>query len=251
MSEPLSVARLGNGPLVTFLHGWGMGASVFNPLIESLTERMEVHNVDLPGYGNSVWNPSLTFEAQASLISSNVPEGVLLGWSMGGLYAIEMVRQNPGQFKQLILIASNPCFVRRPDWISALDETVFTAFARDLDEGKPWGALIKRFVSLQMLGAENARQCARDQLNRVSNMSVPDADALKFGLELLLIKDMRSALAQIDIPVKLILGDCDALIPGTLSGEISKVNPAIQVESLATAAHLPFVSHTEQVAAMI
>ena len=53
------------------------------------------------------------------------------------------------------------------------------------------------------------------------------------------------------MPVDMIFGKRDALVPISVAKEISEVNSEIRVESLADAAHAPFLSHTAQIAAMI
>ena len=231
------------------LHGWGMNASVFDPLCNKLSRHGQICRVDLPGYGSSSWNPDLSFEDQVEKIAKQVPQGILIGWSMGGLYATEMQKQNPGKFARLVLIASNPCFVRRSDWTCAVKESVFDDFARELDKG--WALTVKRFLSLQMLGNENTRQLVRDLMIQIEKFGAPDSQALKFGLDLLKKMDTRSTLAQCEIPIQMILGQRDALVPASLAQEIGKVNAKIQVESLAAAAHAPFLSHTEQIVSMI
>lgn len=249
VSDMLSVSRSGQGEPIILLHGWGMSASVFDPLCDLLSLEHEVITVDLPGYGQSQWDASLSFEDQAALIAEHVPEGILLGWSMGGLYATEMARQNPARYNRLILMCSNPCFVRRDDWPFAVDESVFEAFSQSLQQG--WWATIKRFLSLQMMGNSNARQLVRDLMIKLELAGEPDAATLSFGLDLLKSSDTRSVLSQLDIPIDMIFGRLDALVPASVAKEISEVNPKIQVESLPGAAHAPFLSHTAQIASMI
>ncbi|MFT5665138.1 MAG: pimeloyl-[acyl-carrier protein] methyl ester esterase [Gammaproteobacteria bacterium] len=243
--------RSGQGGPITLLHGWGMSASVFDPLRDllSLSHQLDVVAVDLPGYGQNQWDESLSFEDQAALISEQVPEGVLLGWSMGGLYAIEMARQDPGRFNRLILMCCNPCFVCRESWPLAVDESVFDDFSQSLQSG--WRSTIKHFLSLQMLGNPNARQLVRNLMIKLEKAGEPDEDALRFGLDLLKSADARSALSQLKIPIDMIFGGLDALVPVNVAKEISKVNPRIQVELLLDAAHAPFLSHTAQIASMI
>lgn len=245
----LSVTRSGRGEPIILLHGWGMNASVFESLRVELALNNAVYCVDLPGYGLSEWDASLLFEEQVELIASSLPAGRLMGWSMGGLYALEMARQFPDQFHQLTLVCCNPCFVRRSDWDCAVDEAVFDAFGDDLNRG--WKSTAKRFLSLQMHGNENARQLIRELLIRLETAGEPIAEALFFGLELLKQSDSRSVLTKLDLPIKVILGGRDVLVPHALAKEIVHINPQIQVESLATAAHAPFLSHTDQFLTML
>jgi len=248
-NNSLSVTSRSRGQPIILLHGWGMNASVFEPLSLEMAKTREVLLVDLPGYGASDWLDSMSFQDQAAMIASELPEGELLGWSMGGLYAAEMVRQNPGQFSRLLLVCCNPCFVYRSDWPFAVGEQVFDAFKQDLRRG--WQHTIKRFLSLQMHGCDNARPVIRDLMARLNLAGEPNPEALRFGLELLKQNDSRQLLATLELPIKMVLGERDQLVPKGLAKEISKVNPEIQVESLATAAHAPFLSHMAQFLAML
>lgn len=249
IENSLSVSRAGRGEPIVLLHGWGMNAAVFEPLLGLLAGRREVITVDLPGYGQSPWNATLSFADQVALIAENIPAGTLLGWSMGGLYATELARQNTGRFERLILMCSNPCFVRRSGWRFAIDESVFDAFAMSLEQG--WVNTIQHFLSLQMLGNVNARCLIRDLIVKLKQAGEPDAEALKFGLGLLKAADTRPVLSQLQIPIDMIFGRRDALVPIAVAQQIHKVNAKIRVESLADAAHTPFLSHTAEIAALI
>ena len=243
------VNTVDQGEPIILLHGWGMSASVFDPLRDVLSHQREVITVDLPGYGQNQWDESLCFEDQVALISEQVPEGVLLGWSMGGLYATEMARQNPGRFNRLILMCCNPCFVRREDWSFAVDESVFDDFSQLLQGN--WQSAIKRFLSLQMLGNPNARQLVRDLMVKLEQAGEPNDAALRFGLNLLKTADTRLVLSRLDLPIDMIFGRLDALVPASVAKEISEVNSNIKVDLLLDAAHAPFLSHTAQIASMV
>jgi len=249
MSRELLASPINYHDPIILLHGWGMNASVFKPLCDNLAGVRKTLCIDLPGYGSSRGQVDLVFEDQAASVGANLPRGTLLGWSMGGLYATEIVRQNPDQFSQLILVCCNPCFVQRPDWICAVNESVLEAFADDLSKG--WSSTIRRFLSLQMLGDKNARQLVRDLVVKIEAAGEPSADVLRYGLELLKTLDIRATLAALDVPIKIILGERDVLVPATLIKEILKVNPRIQVELMPDSAHVPFLSHPDHFISLI
>ncbi|NNE64275.1 MAG: alpha/beta fold hydrolase [Gammaproteobacteria bacterium] len=240
-TQRLSIRRQGNGNPIILLHGWGMNSAIFDSLGAELSKTREVVCVDLPGYGASGWDGSLSFAVQAGMIAQEIPRGEILGWSMGGLYALEMVRQQPDQFSRIFLASFNPCFVQRRDWSCAVKSEVFDEFARNLENG--WDGTVSRFLALQMHGVENARVLIRETMSRLKTFGEPDPQALEFGLRLMKQQDMRTLLGNIGIPVKMILGGLDALVPVQLAEEIIQVNPRIEVESLASAAHAPFLSH--------
>jgi pimeloyl-[acyl-carrier protein] methyl ester esterase len=173
-TKTFSVTRSGRGRPIILLHGWGMNAAVFEPLCAELVKTREVFNVDLPGYGKSYWDESMTFADQVAMMSTKLPPGELLGWSMGGLYAAEMVRQNPDRYDRLLLICCNPCFVRQPDWQCAVETEIFDAFNQDLRRG--WRNTIKRFLTLQMHGSDNARQLIKSVMERLEVGGEPGPD---------------------------------------------------------------------------
>ncbi len=249
VSRLLSISREGQGEPIILLHGWGMNASVFTTLSAELAKTREVISVELPGYGASPWDAALSFPEQVEWIASELPEGEILGWSMGGLYALEMIRQRPKLFNRLLLVCCNPCFVRRTDWHCAVSGEIFDEFSVNLNKG--WQSTIKRFLTLQMHGNDNARTLVRELMARLELSGQPDTQALNFGLKLLKMQDMRPLLARLDLPIRVILGKRDVLVPDRLSKEISQVNPKIAVESLDTAAHAPFLSHPAQFMAML
>jgi len=245
----LSMTRQGEGDSIILLHGWGMNAAVFAPFCSALSHNLNVINVDLPGYGESSWHDALSFEDQAAYIGKSLPEGMLFGWSMGGLYASEIAKQFPQKFSKLILVCSNPCFVQRKDWSCAVEESVFDAFGAELERG--WQSTVKRFLSIQAMGNANAREMIRTLMERLSNSKEPHPQALKFGLELLKTQDHRQLLSKLDLPIKMIFGERDTLVPKSLIKEMVHINPGIQVESLAFAAHAPFLSHTHELMALL
>ena len=248
-TKQLSIRRQGRGDPIILLHGWGMNAAVFNGISVELARTREVICIDLPGYGASQWDGSLSFSEQVEKMAHELPSGEILGWSMGGIYALEMIRQQPDQFSRLLLTCFNPCFVQRDDWSCAVKSEVFEEFSCNLKNG--WNATVSRFLALQMHGIEGAREITRSTMSGLKAFGEPDQDALDFGLELLKQRDMRAQLVDIDMPVKLILGSRDALVPKRLAEEIIQINPEIEVESLAAAAHAPFLSHEKLFLSML
>ncbi len=238
-----------NGDTLILLHGWGMNGRVFEPLLEQLSARQSVVNPDLPGYGQSGWDAALDFDAQLAQMAESLPAGRLLGWSMGGIYATELAARYPAKFSELILVCSNPCFVRRDDWSCAVAAEVFERFGEELAAG--WQATLRRFLSLQMLGESGARGLIRSLSQHIAEAGAPDSELLNKGLDLLKHSDTRALLGQLQMPVRVILGERDALVPIALKQQISDLHPGIRVESLAGAAHAPFLSHSGEFAALL
>ena len=248
MASPIKLYSQGNGPALTLIHGWGMNAAVFQPLADQLGADFSVTRVDLPGYGASDWRGD-DFETQVELLAAALPDSILVGWSLGGLYAQRLASRYPERFSQLILLNSNPCFVQRDDWPCAVKAEVFEAFAASLSAG--WRATIRRFLGLQMRGGDQARQRVRQMTQLLIEGGEPHPDVLPFGLKLLLQRDARDELAALPLPVMLVLGDRDTLVPACVGEQIHRTSPAIRVECLARCAHAPFLSHSDLVISLI
>jgi pimeloyl-[acyl-carrier protein] methyl ester esterase len=227
-------------PVINLLHGWGMNAAVFNPLVDTLSARYRVISINLPGYGGSDFGDA-DFERHLDHLEQRLEQGLLVGWSLGGLYAMGLARRSPGRFSGLLLVASNPCFVQRDGWRAAMPREMFVEFADSL--AADWQATIRRFIGLQLHGADNARELIRIITTLVTAGGAPDPRALEFGLRLLSDVDMRNELANLAIPTLAILGRRDKLVPASLGQQLALLNPSIRVECLARSAHAPFLSH--------
>ena len=73
-------------------------AACGDPWLDALAQRARLHIVDLPGHGRSPWHDDLTdLPRLAREVSAVVPAGAaVLGWSLGGMVALEIARSRPG-----------------------------------------------------------------------------------------------------------------------------------------------------------
>jgi pimeloyl-ACP methyl ester carboxylesterase len=75
-----------------------------------------------------------------------VPEGALwLGWSLGGLFALQAALTRP-DLRGLVLAASSPRFVAAPDWPRGTPASALAGFADDLRND--YAGTIGRFLAL-------------------------------------------------------------------------------------------------------
>lgn len=237
-----SVVGSGSQNLV-LLHGWGMGAAVWQVLIPLLSERYSLHVVDLPGYGANVDVEAKDLSEVADLVAASVPDGaVWLGWSLGGMVSLQVVEKSPGKVAGLILVASSPCFTQSDDWNHAMAPKQLAAFADGLFSDLK--GTLKRFVALQFYGMEGVRDLSRGLQKKVVERPVASS-ALEQGLQFLESEDLRSAYAGLSMPVKHVHGSMDRLVPVKVVSDLEALNPEVEQVVMNGVGHAPFVSHPE------
>ncbi len=104
----------GTGDVIVFLQGWGTKASIYQCLIDVLSEKYRVIAPDFPGFGNST-EPSFPYATEdytdfvlALLESLGIKRASFIGHSHGGRVIIEMAsRENlPINIDKIVLIDS-------------------------------------------------------------------------------------------------------------------------------------------------
>lgn len=239
----MHVFKSGQGPALVMLHGWSMHSGVFASLIASLSSRFTVYTVDLPGHGQSPWQiDGLDCDKLLSMLAEKLPEkAIWLGWSLGGQFSIAFASRYPERVLTLILMATNPSFIARDRW-PGVEPQILADFAERC--GRAPQQTLQRFLMLQMQGSENPRNLKREVLTLLGDI-VPVPAALTAGLQQLMTLDLRSALRNLPIPVHLILGEQDVLVPVALASAVNQLNPRVETTVIAEAGHLPFISHLQ------
>ncbi len=250
----LVVEKTGSGPVLTLVHGWAMHGGLFQGLNQELAG-FELRRVDLPGHGlnrNIEW-PSDPHTISASLIDA-AAGGWLVGWSLGGLLAMqaalaESVRQgrsNHASIRGLILIAATPCFSRREHWPHGVAEPLVEQMAIDLESDPE--QVFNRFLALEVHGSEHAAADLRLLRKEAFRHGLPSTAALCAGLDVLRTSDLTSQLDQLKLPVLLIGGRRDRLVPYAALEASALALPDVHLVRIPGAAHAPFLTNPGTVA---
>ena len=244
MTAELHWQTEGQGSDLLLIHGWGMNGAVWQQVLPMLAQHYRVHVVDLPGYGHSQQLPAADVDEMARLLLDQAPEqAIWLGWSLGGLVAKSAALQAPERVKQLVTVASSPCFAAEKDW-RGIKPTVLDDFRRQLD--LDFRATIERFMALQAMGSKTARQDIRQLKEAVLSRPEPNPAALALGLDMLAQVDLRPALATITQPWLRLYGRLDGLVPAKVARELDKLAPQSQQHVFTAASHAPFISHPDE-----
>ena len=104
---------------------------------------------------------------------------------------------------------------------------------------------------LQALGAEDAKHTIRELKQRLFVHGEPDPTALENGLMFLKNVSLIDQLGEIKIPVLLINGKLDSLVPVAAAEKMQSLLPNASLELVEKAGHAPFLSHSEIVISIL
>ncbi|MGB1108793.1 MAG: pimeloyl-ACP methyl ester esterase BioH [Gammaproteobacteria bacterium] len=241
----------GNGPSLVMLHGWAMHGGIFDRLARSLEQHFQVTRIDLPGHGRSQPihsgdNAGEIFAAWTEALLDVAPDqAIWLGWSLGGQFAANVAAKHPDRARSLILMASNPQFVRDENWAHGMDPVYFEAFAKSVHN--EYRRTLTRFLSLQTRGADHSREDLRHLKEALFEFGEPDHSSIYQGLELLRNLKTDDLLENITCPTLVLLGERDTLVPKLVGDTLFEHLSDAKLITLAGAGHAPFLSHEDEV----
>jgi 3-oxoadipate enol-lactonase len=224
MSRIPNYSTLGSGPVVLFLHGIGGGHLAFAPQLETFAQAgYRAVAWDMPGYGHSDPIEPYTFKGLAekcialieSLLGRQSGQVCLVGHSMGGMVAQEVM-------------------ARRPDWVSHL-----VLCGTSAKFGRADGEWQRQFIEQRMAPLQAGQSMAQVAQRLVPDMAGPRAlpEGLRLAehcmagvspgtyrraLEALMGFDRLEALAQIAAPTLLIAGENDPNAPPEVMRKMSE-----------------------------
>jgi len=236
----------GTGEVIILLHGWAMHTGIWRDFAQLLAKNYQVICLDLPAHGRSAHIDKFELEDISIALLQEFPKTpcAVLGWSLGVTIALDLINRFPARVKGLVLMAGNPCFVNQPDW-AGMQLSVLHKFAQNLI--LDCQNTLLRFLSLQVLGAQNYKTLVKGLKTAVQEVATPTTEILEQGLILLETADLRDALIHLKCPVIAILGARDTLIPVAIGEQMQVLQPKMAVHVLKKSGHIPFLSHQDEV----
>ena len=247
MTDSLYSEIKGAGPNVVLLHGWGMHGGLWGKFNDLLSSHCQTHAIDLPGFGYSkkIKN-DFTLDALSEAVEkyiSNIRQPVtLIGWSLGGLIALNILKRKNVVIDKVVFVATTPSFTKKPGWECAMEQSVFDGFSNDLKTD--YKKTLKRFLFLQTRGSDLSRDDLRELYSRLNSHGKPDFKALEKGLDILSNADLRSK-KQNKTPVMLVAGKKDTLVPLSVTNEFENMFSNCEKLILEKTGHAPFISNPE------
>jgi pimeloyl-ACP methyl ester carboxylesterase len=103
-----------DAPAVVMLHGWGSSAALMRPFAQAITDERRVHNLDLPGHGQTpppphAWGVPEYAELVAAYVRAHVGQEPVpfIGHSNGGRISLFMASDDryTGLIERLVLVS--------------------------------------------------------------------------------------------------------------------------------------------------
>lgn len=229
-------------PNLVLIHGWGFNSSIWKFNQEYLTKKYNIIYIDLNGHGQNEYNEQYhSLKKYCDYLSTKIPDdSIILGWSLGGLIALNFAEHYPTKTKRLILCCSNTCFIKSDNWPYGVDQKFWDEFSNNLiiDQAKT----IKYFMVLQTLDHKNAKGLSKQLINIHKTSNQASSEGLAWGLSILK-QDFREALNHIDnSKITFILGSKDKLVNKNIEIYLNKKHPKITTVLLKGSGHIPFIT---------
>jgi pimeloyl-ACP methyl ester carboxylesterase len=231
-----------NDLTLLFIHGFPFDLSIWDNQLESLPENVQGIAYDIRGFGgteggHSFFSIDLFAADLINLIKTlSLKNVVLCGVSMGGYIALRTLQRSSAEIVGLILCDTNA--------------------SADTNEAK-----LKRFASIEMLNSDAKKEFAEGFLksifsektadtnqtvvDHITNLAYNTKDVTICATQLALASrtDSTSFLCQVEIPVLVIRGAEDVLMPREQAEMLHHQLKNSRIVNISDAGHLPNVEN--------
>lgn len=269
----LQVRIYGSGPPILLIHGFGASSFTWSEIITPLASHYKVVTLDLKGFGGSEKpeDGRYSFQEQKRKVlllinELTLDEITLVGHSMGGgialLVAMDLEREAPGRLRRLVLIDSISCPQPLPFFIVLLRTPLIGPLVLRLVPATwsvyaiLWLAYFKpskiKREFVQAYAAPLRHPAGRAAVVATARELIPPN-----------LDDLVAQYRMIRVPVLILWGDKDRIVPLSVSECLRKAIPTACFILIGKCGHVPqeewpdrtaselreFIAKTEQVPA--
>jgi len=231
-----------NKPLIFILNGWLAPSQIWYPVIKRI-----------PVWDFIIFSPAGIEEASplknlARRISDFNPL-MLWGWSLGGLLSLKLMQQVP-RLKQAILFGSFCRFLNGENYQSGVSAESYEKLKKLVQTESAAG--IRAFLSSLFTATQRKNghfsRFLKNYQNLFENKTITEIES---GLRLLEQTDFHESLQAISVPVTLIHGKQDLVVPYAASVYLSQKIPDSTLILWEEEGHLPFYTNPEKLEDLI
>jgi pimeloyl-ACP methyl ester carboxylesterase len=224
--------RSGEGPLLIYLPGMEGSGKLFFHQEPQLSRRFTVACLPCRSTPSFTYN-DLIQDVLEIYRRENVDTAVVVGESFGGTIALQFAMEHPDRVNHLFLANTFSYFRNRVDLALSL-------FLLPLGFWKP-GRWVRNFFMIRMLTSENVD---REAISKLLECSFAHGyQASRQRLKLIREHDVRNRLKTLRMPVTILAGEKDQLLPSVREGKfLAKEIPNARLIVLGDSGHACFLS---------
>jgi pimeloyl-ACP methyl ester carboxylesterase len=239
----LAYSEAGQGTPVVLLHGFPLNGAIWHEQQKQLSDRFRVITPDLRGHGRSP-APSGIYEMDllardvlALLDALLIKKAIIMGHSMGGYVALAAWKLAPDRFLALGLIDSHT--------------------GADTEEGRQG-----RYKMADKVAAEGSKVAAEAMLPKLFAANLPAGAPIIEQVRQMILNtpsagiigslkgmagriDSGPLLSKLNIPVLILTGDKDQLIPLEKAKALAATIPTATLTMVENAGHMPMLEQSQ------
>ena len=230
--------KQGEGTPLLILAGWGTTISVYQSLIDDLSDTNTVYCLEMPGCGSSDEpDQALTSDDYAKLVKEfikkqNIKELNFLGHSNGGRTVIKILSQNHDFKVNKVILTGCAGLVQKKSTVANLKTKLFKLGKKTLGKISPnLEEKVKKRV-----GSDDYRAATPVMRQTLVN---------------LVNEDLRNELPKIKQPVLLLWGELDDQTPLSDGKLMEQLLPDAGLVSFQNSTHFAFLENRERFATII
>ena len=207
---------------VLAIPGWSCPPALMEELASGISARASTLGI------NDLYAPeSDSLMDYAGALGAHLTEpSVLVGWSMGGMIALEAAIRYPERIQALILINSTSCFVANDDYAEGVPAIQLRAMIQQMQQDA--NSVLTNFHAVM---PDSARQTS------LAYASELPPDQLIHDLLWLEQFDQRAGLSRVRCPVQIFSNPADPIIPPSASEYLAEALPESTLTPLNSPGH--------------
>jgi 3-oxoadipate enol-lactonase len=231
----------GKAPALFLFHSLLSDRASFDAITPKLAQSFRLIVPELPGFGASKavsGGLAAVADRMAEVVrdAAQGTEAIVLGNGYGGFVALQMAIRHPAIAARLILA----------DCGAAFSEAGREAFRNMAAAAKAKGLSAITDVAMRRLFAPEFQAQHPDLMaDRRDAFLKTDSDVLQAACADLAALDLRTELAQVKVPVLVLVGEHDEATPPPMSHELAAGLPNARLKIIAGCAHVPQLQSPE------